>query len=144
MDMDINHIKQTLLKQKEAEDSPVVILSLLRYFNDTEDMSVIKKLSGVSSAGLTFEGIMNAFEYKGYECKAYQASIDDLIKYNKPMILQTINPMTLQNHFSIFYGIQGANFIIGNITTGFLDEIDRKHLCEIWLSGFCLSVSRNT
>ena len=136
-------IEKTIFKQETPADNPAAcILSLLRYFGDDNELDKLKGLCGSSNVGTTFGGLLQAFKQLDYSCKAYQASIDNLIEYNKPMILHTIDKMTLQYHFTIFYYYKNDKFYIGNTESGLLKEVERKTLSELWLSGYCLGVEK--
>ena len=141
--MDMNSIRKTIVKHENQVDNPAAcILSVLRHFGDDHEIEEIKKLCNSSNVGTTFGAIIQAFNTLNYSCKVYKASIDDLIENNKLMILHTIDKMTLQYHFTIFYYFQGDKFFIGSTESGILEPFERKQLCEFWLSGYCLSVEK--
>jgi ABC-type bacteriocin/lantibiotic exporter with double-glycine peptidase domain len=141
--MDKHNIEKTIVKHENQADNPAAcILSVLRHFGDDSELEKIKKLCDSSNVGATFGGITQALNELNYTCKIHQVSIDDLIESNKIMILHTIDKMTLQYHFTIFYYYQGDKFFIGNTESGMLEPFERKQLSEFWLSGYCLSVEK--
>jgi ATP-binding cassette subfamily B protein len=113
---------------------------ILRYYKGDINLEYLKEISGTTSKGTSFLGLMQASEKIGLVSEAYEAKLEDIKKIKNPYILHVELESGLQHYVTCFsYGKKG--FVIGDPALG-IKTYTEKELLEIWKSGYVLIVNK--
>lgn len=138
--IDTKRIKCVSLLQHDSTDCGAACLaSVIRYFGGESGIDRIRRLSGTSQSGTTMLGLYQAAGESGMEATGYEATVDDITKYDGILILH----VTLEagyEHYVVSYGFFEGKLIIWDPARG-LDEKTPEEVERIWLSHKCLALS---
>ena len=123
-------------RQQDQSDCGVVCLkTILKYFNSTQPLEKLRKLSGTTNQGTTMLGLLQCGNEIGLEVKAYETTINSLKEITFPTILHTIFEENL-HHYIVCFGYDKNKdlFIISNPANFKIGYIDEKELKKILAS----------
>jgi ATP-binding cassette subfamily B protein len=136
-----------LYRQQDLSDCGVAcLLSVIQYYKGTNSIEALRRLSGTGKSGTTLFGLYEAATSAGFNAEGCKASIIDLQKHNKPVILHVVMPGNLQ-HYVVYFGYNKNNkgvlrFEIGDPAQGIV-SLSEDELNSIWQSKTCLTLEPN-
>ncbi len=136
-------IKNTFVLQQDQNDcGAACILSLLQFYGGNSSIEKIRELSGTNKTGTTLLGLYQAADKLGFTAEGNKTDIQELMKYNHPLILLITNENKL-NHYIISYGYnKRGGFVIGDPAKGII-QYSKKNLEKAWQSQACLTLIPN-
>lgn len=138
--------KNLLTIQQGISDCGVsCLLSIVQYYNGSNTLENLRKLSGTNITGTTLLGLYQAANQIGFTVEGCEADIEALIKHPSPVILHVVIENQLQ-HYVVCFGTTQADgeikFIIGDPAKGIV-YLSRNELAIIWQSKTCLALEPN-
>ncbi len=139
MKIKIKAIKSCSKHQHDYSDCGIACLvSIVEYYNGSSSFNEVRNIIGVTQNGISLLLLYKAANELGLEAKGYSATLDDIIEYNKPLILHTLNNEGYE-HFIIFYGYQDDKLYLWDPAKG-LVITSGEELEDIWKSKRCLAL----
>ena len=141
----MNKIKKvsrcSVLQHDSTDCGAACLVSVIKYFGGTSSIEKIRKLSGTTQSGTSMLGLYQAANMHGLEAAGYEASVKDIIGFDKVLILHVITEDGLE-HYIVNYGFERGKFIIWDPARG-LRLLSEDELGKIWLSKKCLALIPN-
>lgn len=136
-----NRIQKTFTRQLDQTDCGVAcLLSILRYYGGDATRERLRESSGTSIQGTSLLGLYQTAQSLGFAAEGLEAEgIHNLSELAGPAILHVVLDNRLQ-HYIIYYGQEGANYIIGDPGRGIL-PMAKEELEVIWISKALLSLT---
>lgn len=139
--MKANIKEQKIIRQYDQSDCGVAcLLSIIRYYDGSNTLENLRKLSGTNITGTTLLGLYQAANQLGFDAEGCEASVETLTAHDTPCILH-IN----SNHYVVCFGTQkekDCKFIIGDPAQGTI-YLNKQQLDEIWVTKKCLALLPN-
>ncbi|WP_445957576.1 peptidase domain-containing ABC transporter [Yeosuana sp.] len=136
-----NKYKKYVVLQHDQKDCGCACLkSILQYYGGDTNLEYLKELSGTSSEGTSFLGLIQASEKIGLSSEAYQANIEDIKILKEPFILH-VELGGFQHYLTSFKYDKKNGFTIADPAIG-LQAYTEEELLKIWKSGFILIVKK--
>ncbi len=133
--------KYSVLQHDSTDCGSACLASVIRYFGGEATIERIRILSGTSQCGTSMLGLYQAAKQCGLDATGYEASVQDIIKYNDVLILHVTNEIGYE-HYVIDYGFEEGCFLIWDPAAG-LKRQSVDELSNIWKSKKCLGVLPN-
>lgn len=134
--------KKYFVLQHDQKDCGCACLKMiLRYYKGDVNLEYLKEISGTTSKGTSFLGLIQASEKIGLFSEAYEASLEDIKKIKKPFILHVELESGFQHYITCFSYSEKKGFVIGDPALGIQTYSD-KEILEIWKSGYILIVNK--
>ncbi|MFH0843536.1 MAG: peptidase domain-containing ABC transporter [Bacteroidota bacterium] len=130
--------KHSVLQHDSTDCGSACLASVIRYFGGEATIEKIRKLSGTSQCGTSMLGLYQAAKKCGLDATGYEASVQDIIKYNDVLILHVTNENGY-DHYIIDYGFEEGSFLIWDPAEG-LKKLSENDLSNIWKSKKCLGI----
>jgi ABC-type bacteriocin/lantibiotic exporter with double-glycine peptidase domain len=138
----ITKIKRVSVLQHDSSDcGAACLVSAIKYYGGNSNIEKVRRLSGTSQKGSSMLGLYQAAKNHGLDATGYEASVKDIIDYDKTLILH-VTPEKGMEHYILCYGYQSGKFIIWDPAKGYT-MLSENDLEKIWLSGKCLGLSPN-
>lgn len=136
--LNLAKIRKLFVLQQDRSDCGVAcLLSIIKYYEGSNTLENLRKLSGTNITGTTLLGLYQAAQKAGFEARGCYASIDSLISHGAPCILHFNN-----NHYVVCFGTrqkEEMQFAIGDPAKGII-YLSRQQLDEDWVSKKCLTL----
>ncbi|MGZ0016473.1 peptidase domain-containing ABC transporter [Yeosuana sp. AK3] len=137
----INKYKKHVVLQHDQKDCGCACLkSILQFYGGDTNLEYLKEISGTSSKGTSFLGLIQASEKIGLSSEAYQASIEDIKTVKEPFILH-VEIGGFQHYLTSFKYDEKIGFTIVDPAIG-LQTYTEAELLKIWKSGYILIVNK--
>lgn len=139
------HIQKTFTKQLDQTDCGVAcLLSILHFYGGDATRERLRESSGTSIQGTSLLGLYQTAQSLGFAAEGLEAEgIHNLNELTGPAILHVVldNGPTGQHlqHYIVYYGQEGANYIIGDPGRGVV-QMTKEELEAIWISKALLSL----
>jgi ABC-type bacteriocin/lantibiotic exporter with double-glycine peptidase domain len=134
--------KYVVLQHDQKDCGCACLKMILRYYKGDINLEYLKEISGTTTKGASFLGLIQASEKIGLFSEAYEAKLDDIKKLESPFILHVELESGLQHYITCFsYNKKG--FVIGDPALG-VKIYSEKEILEIWKSGYVLVVNKTT
>lgn len=141
-------IKKAIVLQHDQSDCGVAcLLTLIRYYDGSDTLDNLRRLSGTSITGTTLLGLYQAALQSGFKAQGCESDIKGLIDHGEPCILHVV-PDEKSEHYVVCFGTIQNNdnkelkFIIGDPAKG-LNYLTQTELESIWKSKTCLILEPN-
>lgn len=138
----INNYKKYVVLQHDQKDCGCACLKMaLKFYGGDVNLEYLKEISGTSSTGTSFLGLIQASEKLGLSSEAYEASIEDTKEIKTPFIIHVEQEGVL--HYILCFGHDyKKGFIIADPAIG-LQTYSERELLNIWKSGYILIINRD-
>lgn len=139
------HIQKTFTKQLNQTDCGVAcLLSILHFYGGDATRERLRESSGTSIQGTSLLGLYQTAQSLGFAAEGLEAEgIHNLDELTGPAILHVVldDGPTGQHlqHYIVYYGQEGANYIIGDPGRGMV-QMTKEELEAIWISKALLSL----
>lgn len=138
-----NRYEEYMVLQHDQKDCGCACLKMaLRYYGGEVNLEYLKEISGTSSRGTSFLGLIQAAKKIGINALSYEASMDDLKDIQSPFILHVEREGFL--HYIICFNYnknKGFTIIDPAIGSKIYSEYELK---EIWRSGYLLILNKDS
>ena len=136
------HLEKTFVLQQDQSDCGVAcLLSLIQYYEGSNDLEKLREISGTTKQGTTLLGLYQAANQLGFTAQGNEADLQAIIDHKEPLILHVVIEEHLQ-HYIICYGYKNNKFIIGDPAKG-INYLTKEELEAIWKSKSCLTLTPN-
>ena len=136
------HLEKTFVLQQDQSDCGVAcLLSLIQYYEGSNDLEKLREISGTKKQGTTLLGLYQAANQLGFTAQGNEADLQAIIDHKEPLILHVVIEEHLQ-HYIICYGYKNNKFIIGDPAKG-INYLTKEELEAIWKSKSCLTLTPN-
>jgi len=133
----------TFVLQHDQSDCGVAcLLSLIKYYQGSSSLEILRELSGTSKQGTTLLGLYQAANGLGFSAEGCQADIQALIDHKQPVILHVLIQQQLQHYVVCYSYTPEKGFLIGDPAKG-LYHVSAQELEAIWVSKTCLTLEPN-
>ncbi|MBP6755502.1 MAG: peptidase domain-containing ABC transporter [Bacteroidia bacterium] len=141
--MILKHIEKTHTLQLEQSDCGVAcLLSIIRYYEGTNSIENLRRLSGTNTQGTTLLGLYQVASQLGFDSEGIRANIDVLKKNEDPVILH-FEIVKYYHHYVVCYSYDPQKgFLIGDPAKG-ISYISEEELEKSWVSKNCLVLLPN-
>ncbi len=130
--------KHFVLQHDQKDCGCACLKMILRHYNGDVNLEYLKEISGTTTKGTSFLGLVQASEKIGLFSEAYKAELEDIKKIKSPFILHTESVDGFQHYIACFsYSKKG--FIIADPALG-IQVYTEEELLKIWKSGYILIV----
>jgi len=136
----IKYKKFIVLQHDQKDCGCACLKTVLKYYGSDANLEHLKELSGTTVRGTSMLGLIQASENFNLNAEAFEASIEDLKKLNKPCILH-VETETGFYHYITFFSYHKEQFIIGDPAIG-LQKYSEKELLNIWKKGYLLTLKK--
>ncbi len=126
---------QNILQHSEEDCGAACLASISKYYGRNFSISHIREAVGTGQLGTTMLGLIQGSETLGFNSRGVKAD---------PQILDEIGELPLPaiihwqgNHYVVFYGQRGQNYVIADPAVGIL-YLSRKELLASWTQGVTL------
>ncbi len=138
----INTYKKYVVLQHDQKDCGCACLKMaLRYYGGDANLEYLKEISGTSSKGTSFFGLIQASEKIGLSSEAYEASINDIKTIEDPFIIHIERQGFL--HYLLCFGYENKKgFTIIDPALG-IQTYSKEDLLKVWKSGYILIIKKN-
>jgi ABC-type bacteriocin/lantibiotic exporter with double-glycine peptidase domain len=133
--------KVSVLQHDSSDCGAACLVSAIKYYGGSSTIEKVRRMSGTSQTGSSMLGLYQAAKDHGMDATGYEASVKDIIDYDKILILH-VTPEKGSEHYILCYGYQSGKFIIWDPAKG-LTMLPAYDLEKIWLSRKCLGLSPN-
>lgn len=133
--------KVSVLQHDSSDCGAACLVSAIKYYGGNSNIEKVRRLSGTSQTGSSMLGLYQAAKNHGMDATGYEASVKDIIDYDKILILH-VTPEKGLEHYILCFGHQDGKFIIWDPAEG-LKMLSEYDLEKIWLSRKCLGLSPN-
>ena len=133
--------KHSVLQHDSTDCGAACLVSVINCLGGSATIEKIRKLSGTEQSGTTMLGLHHAAGQFGIDATGYEATIPDIIDFNKVLILHVAIENNLE-HFVVCFGFESENFIIWDPAKG-LEFLTPNNLEKIWVSKKCLGMIPN-
>lgn len=82
--------KQFVLQQNQSDCGVACLLSLIKYYDGSETLENLRKLSGTNVTGTTLLGLYQAANQSGFNAQGCASDMQGLIAHNRPYILHIV------------------------------------------------------
>lgn len=132
--MNLKHIEKTHTLQLEQSDCGVAcLLSIIRYYEGTNSIENLRRLSGTNTQGTTLLGLYQVASQLGFDAEGIRANIDFLKKNENPIILH-FEIVKYYHHYVVCYSYDSQKgFLIGDPAKG-ISYISEEELEKSWVS----------
>ena len=148
-------LKKYFTLQHDHSDCGVAcLLSIIKYYDGTETLENLRRLSGTSVTGTTLLGLCQAAKQLGFDADGCEADVQLLAEHKQPCILHVVSSEKLQ-HYVVCFGLTSpfvkseygnaahdSEFIIGDPAIGII-YLSKTELEKIWQSKTCLVLYPN-
>ena len=113
----------------------------LRFYGGDTNLEYLKEISGTSSKGTSFLGLIQASEKIGLSSEAYEASIEDIKNLEHPFIIHIEKEGF--SHYILCFGYDNKNgFTVIDPAIG-VQTYPEEELLNIWKSGYILIIKKD-
>jgi len=139
----INKYKTYEVLQHDQKDCGCACLRMaLKFYGGDTNLEYLKEISGTSSKGTSFLGLIQASEKIGLSSEAYEASIEDIKNLKAPFIIHIEQEGFL--HYIVCFGYDNKKgFTVIDPAVG-LQTYSEEELLNVWKSGYILVIKRNS
>tara|TARA_Y100000588_G_scaffold383773_1_gene473765 strand:- start:3648 stop:5762 length:2115 start_codon:yes stop_codon:yes gene_type:complete len=138
----INKYKKYVVLQHDQKDCGCACLKMaLKFYGGDVNLEYLKEISGTSSKGTSFLGLIQASEKIGLSSEAYEASLEDIKTLKDPFIIHIEQKGFL--HYILCFGYdskKGFTIIDPSIGVQFYSD---EELLNVWKSGYILIIKKN-
>ena len=114
----------------------------LKFYGGDINLEYLKEISGTSSKGTSFLGLIQASEKIGLSSEAFEASINDIKTLKDPFIIHIEQEGLL--HYILCFGYDNKKgFTIIDPAIG-VQVYSEEELLNVWKSGYILVIKRDT
>ncbi len=133
----MNKYKRSVVLQQDAKDCGCACLkTLVRYYGGDVNLEYLRELSGTTALeGTSILGLIQASEKIGLKGVAYQLSIEELKKQEKPCILHV--EKAEGNHYITCFTFRNNFFLIGDPAIGYC-KYTEEELLKIWKKKYAI------
>ena len=128
--------------QHDQKDCGCACLKMaLKFYGGDVNLEYLKEISGTSSKGTSFLGLIQASEKIGLSSEAYEASLEDIKTLKDPFIIHIEQKGFL--HYILCFGYdskKGFTIIDPSIGVQFYSD---EELLNVWKSGYILIIKKN-
>lgn len=133
--------KKYFVQQHDEKDcGSACLLSIAKYYGRDYNLEYLKEISGTTSKGTTFLGLIQASTKIGLEATAYQAGIQDLGDVAEPFILHVEVNQHIQ-HYVVCLGRLDEKYVIMDPAFG-TSLYTQQELLDIWKKGYVLIIKK--
>ncbi len=138
----INKYKKYVVLQHDQKDCGCACLRMaLKFYGGDTNLEYLKEISGTSSKGTSFLGLIQASEKIGLSSEAYEASIKDIKNLKTPFIIHIEKEGFL--HYILCFGYDNKKgFTVIDPAIG-VQTYSEEELLNIWKSGYILIVKKD-
>lgn len=139
----INKYKKYVVLQHDQKDCGCACLRMaLKFYGGDVNLEYLKEISGTSSKGTSFLGLIQASKKIGLLSEAYEATLEDIKTLKDPFIIHIEQEGFL--HYILCFGYDSKKgFTIIDPALG-AQVYSEKELLNVWKSGYILVIKRNT
>jgi ATP-binding cassette subfamily B protein len=137
--LNINKLNKLHTPQHDTTDCGVAaLLTIIKYYGGNDSINRLRHLSGTTTKGTTLLGLYQAAQAVGFKAEGCQCEIEDLVNYDKPLILHlTIDGML--EHYVVCYGFDNGKFIVSD-SAKYIEFYSREEMEKLWVSKTCLTI----
>ena len=105
-----NKYEKYIVLQQDQKDCGCACLKMaLRFYGGDTNLEYLKEISGTSSKGTSFLGLIQASEKIGLSSEAYEASIEDIKNLEHPFIIHIEKEGF--SHYILCFGYDNKNVL---------------------------------
>ncbi len=138
--------KKIIIRQFGQSDCGIsCLLTIIKYYNGSNTLENLRKLSGTNVTGTTLLGLYQAAMQTGFTAEGCTSDMQGLVDHKVPCILHVVIENNLQHYIVCFGTIvykRELRFIIGDPAKGII-YLTETELEEIWKSKTCLVLRPN-